>query len=340
MHSRFGWRAKRTRNRRDCSAELDELIANGRAIIAVNRNVGFFTTGYNWMIQIIPVLIMAPAYIAGQIEFGVITQSAGAFATAVAAFSLVVNQFQSLSALAAVIERLNSMVEAVDPAKARPSAIQVVESDAPLTYEGLTLSAPTNDGLLLEELSATVPFRARVLVTGTDPSAGNALFMATAGVWTAGEGRILRPRDILFLAQQPYLPPGSLRQVLTHAGREGELADERIVSGLHELNLDDVLSRAGGLDVEQNWETLISLREQQLLAFLRVLLASPQFVFADRAWATLTPNERRQLLIMLSKASIGYVCNCEADGCRDLYAMVLDCKEGGSWRWTAGGSAV
>ena len=194
---------------------LDELIANGGAIIAVNRNVGFFTTGYNWMIQIIPVLIMAPAYIAGQIEFGVITQSAGAFATAVAAFSLVVNQFQSLSALAAVMARLNSMAEAVDPARARPSAIQVIELEAPLTYESLTLSARTDDGLLLEKLSATVPFMSRVLVKGADPSAGNALFMATAGVWTAGEGRILRPRDILFLAQQPYLPPGSLRQVLT-----------------------------------------------------------------------------------------------------------------------------
>ncbi|HME84868.1 MAG TPA: SbmA/BacA-like family transporter, partial [Roseiarcus sp.] len=320
---------------------LDELVANGRAIIAVNRNVGFFTTGYNWMIQIIPALIMAPAYIGGKIEFGVITQSAGAFATAVAAFSLVVNQFQSLSALAAVMARLNSMAEAVDLAQARPSAIQVVESEAvPLTYESLTLSAQTNDDLLLEKLSATVPFRSRVLVKGADPSVGNALFMATAGVWTAGEGRILRPRDILFLAQKPYLPPGSLRQVLTHPGRESELTDERIVSGLHELNLDHVLNRAGGLDVEQNWETLISLREQQLLAFLGVLLAAPQFVFSDRAWATLTSNERRQLLSMLSKASIGYICNCEADDCRDLYDTVLDCKEGGGWTWTAGGSAV
>ena len=116
---------------------LDELIANGGAIIAVNRNVSFFTTGYNWMIQIIPVLIMAPAYIAGRIEFGVITQSAGAFATAVAAFSLVVNQFQSLSALAAVMARLNSMAEAVDPARARPSAIQVVELEGTLAYESL-----------------------------------------------------------------------------------------------------------------------------------------------------------------------------------------------------------
>ena len=319
---------------------LDELIANGRATIAVNRKVGFFTTGYNWMIQIIPVLIMAPAYIAGKIEFGVITQSAGAFATSVAAFSLVVTQFQSLSALAAVMAELNSMAEAVDPAQARSSAIQVVELEAPLTYESLTLSARIDDGLLLEKLSVTVPFRSRVLVKGADPSAGNALFMATAGVWAAGEGRILRPRDILFLAQQPYLPPGSLRQVLTYPGREGELADERIVSGLDELNLDHVLNRAGGLDVEQNWETLISLREQQLLAFLRVLLAAPQFVFADRAWATLTPNERRQLLSMLSKASIGYICNCEADDCRDLYDTVLDCKEGGGWTWTAGASTV
>jgi len=319
---------------------LDELIANGRAIIAVNRNVGFFTTGYNWMIQIIPVLIMVPAYIAGKIEFGVITQSAGAFATSVAAFSLVVTQFQSLSALAAVMARLNSMAEAVDPAQARPSAIRVVESEAPLTYESLTLSARTDDGLLLEKLSATVPFRSHVLVKGADPSVGNALFMATADVWTAGEGRILRPRDILFLAQKPYLPPGSLRQVLAHPGSESELTDERIVSGLHELNLDHVLNRAGGLDVEQNWETLISLREQQLLAFLGVLLAAPQFVFSDRAWATLTSNERRQLLGMLSKASIGYICNCEADDCRDLYDTVLDCKEGGGWTWTAGGSAV
>ena len=319
---------------------LDQLIANGRAIVAVNRNVGFFTTGYNWMIQIIPVLIMVPAYIAGKIEFGVITQSAGAFATSVAAFSLVVTQFQSLSALAAVMERLNGMAEALDRAQARPSAIQIVESEGPLTYESLTLSAQTNDGLLLEKLSATVPFRSRVLVNGVDPSAGNALFMATAGVWTAGEGRILRPRDILFSAQKPYLPPGSLRQVLTHPGREGELTDERIVSGLHELNLDHVLNRAGGLDVEQDWETLISLREQQLLAFLRVLLAAPQLVFANRAWATLTLTERRQLLSMLSKASIGYICNCEADGCRDLYDTVLDCKEGGGWTWAAGGSTV
>ena len=76
---------------------LDQLVENFRRITSVNRNVGFFSTGYNWIIQLIPILIIAPAFMRGEIEFGVITQSAMVFTTLVAAFSLVVTQFQSLS---------------------------------------------------------------------------------------------------------------------------------------------------------------------------------------------------------------------------------------------------
>ena len=93
---------------------LDDLVANFRRITSINRNVGFFTTGYNWLIQIIPALIIAPAFIEGKIEFGVITQSAVAFAALVAAFSLIVSQFQSLSSYAAVVARLSALVEALD----------------------------------------------------------------------------------------------------------------------------------------------------------------------------------------------------------------------------------
>jgi putative ATP-binding cassette transporter len=92
---------------------LSRLVANFRKITSINRSVGFFTTGYNWMIQIIPALIIAPAFIERKIEFGVITQSAVAFATLVAAFSLIVTQFQSLSSYAAVVARLSALVEAV-----------------------------------------------------------------------------------------------------------------------------------------------------------------------------------------------------------------------------------
>jgi putative ATP-binding cassette transporter len=116
----------------DLLGHLNELIANARSITSVNRRVGFFTTGYNWMIQIIPALIMAPAYFIGRVEFGVVTQSIGAFATSVAAFSLVVTQFQSLSALAAVIERLNALEDAVERARFATLSIETLGTTARL----------------------------------------------------------------------------------------------------------------------------------------------------------------------------------------------------------------
>ena len=103
---------------------LDELVDNYRRITSVNRNLGFFTTGYNYLIQIIPALIVAPLYINREVEFGVVTQSAMAFAQLLGAFSLVINQFQSISSFAAVTARLDALGEAVEHTTApdyRPS---------------------------------------------------------------------------------------------------------------------------------------------------------------------------------------------------------------------------
>ena len=75
---------------------------NLKRIIAVNRNLGFFTTGYNYLIQVIPILIVAPLFIRGQAEFGVISQSSMAFSHLIGAFSLIVTQFQQISSYAVV----------------------------------------------------------------------------------------------------------------------------------------------------------------------------------------------------------------------------------------------
>lgn len=90
---------------------IDNVVSNLRRIISVNRNLGFFTTGYNYMIQLIPVLIVAPLFISGKVEFGVIGQAAMAFATLLGAFSLVITQFQAISSYASVIARLSEFVE-------------------------------------------------------------------------------------------------------------------------------------------------------------------------------------------------------------------------------------
>jgi vitamin B12/bleomycin/antimicrobial peptide transport system ATP-binding/permease protein len=93
------------------TARIDSLVSNLRRIIAVNRNLNFFTTGYGYLIQLIPVVIVAPMFIERKVEFGVIGQSAMAFATLLGAFSLVITQFQAISSYASVIARLSEFVE-------------------------------------------------------------------------------------------------------------------------------------------------------------------------------------------------------------------------------------
>jgi putative ATP-binding cassette transporter len=91
---------------------IDALVGNLKEIIRLNRNLSFFTSGYNYMIQLIPILIVAPLFMRHGVEFGVIGQAGMAFATLLGAFSLVITQFQAISSYAAVVTRLGEFVDA------------------------------------------------------------------------------------------------------------------------------------------------------------------------------------------------------------------------------------
>jgi vitamin B12/bleomycin/antimicrobial peptide transport system ATP-binding/permease protein len=97
---------------------FNQVVHNFRAIIAVTRNVGFFTREFNYLIQIIPALVVAPLYIRNDVPFGAIAQAAMAFAQVVGAFSLIVTKFQEVSTFAAVVNRLSAMWDATEPSAA------------------------------------------------------------------------------------------------------------------------------------------------------------------------------------------------------------------------------
>jgi putative ATP-binding cassette transporter len=321
---------------------LDALVANSRRIISVNRNLGFFTTGYNYLIQIIPALVVAPLFLRGEVAFGVIPQSAMAFAHLMGAFSLIVTQFQSISSFAAVIARLGSLMEGMDRAKsASISAITVEdEADGRLAYEGLTLRAPPDDRVVVKDLSITIPVGTRVLILGADATAKVALFRATAGVWQHGEGRIIRPRPerVLFISEHPYLPPGTLREVLLRTGQEQVIKDEPILATLRTLDLEPILARTGGLDTEQDWDNILSLGEQQLIAFARILIAAPRFAFLDRASTALTTAQVAQILAMLTEHGITYINVDNSEEPMDGYDAILELRGDGGWTWQKAGA--
>lgn len=316
---------------------LNRLTDNFQRIIQVNRNLGFFTTGYNYLIQIIPALIVAPMFIRGETDFGVITQSAMAFGHLLGAFSLIIAQFQSISAYTAVIARLGAMAEAMDRAvEPHTPSIGYCTDCGRIAFEGVTLRSPRSGRYLVKDLTLTIPMGTCTLMRVPNESAKTALFRATAGIWDRGEGQIIRPEDddLLFLPERPYMPPGTLRDILLRSGTEHRFTNEGILSTLHALGLDAVVNRAGGLDVEQNWSDLLSLGEQQLLAFSRVLLAAPAFVFLDHPTRALSECQVDSLLKLLEERGITYLTLGDGDESDTGYDQRLDIAEDGSWTLT------
>jgi putative ATP-binding cassette transporter len=341
------------------AGRIDDLVGNFRRIIAVNRNLGFFTTGYNYMIQIIPALIVAPMFIQGYAPFGVITQSAMAFSQLLGAFSLIITQFQSISSFTAVVARLGSFADAIELAQSvgvssmtcehrtgpdcaiclpdlapvdGSMAIKVREDDEGVLYECLTLRGVSNGKVLLNDLTVTIDPGTRVLITGPNHAAKAALFRVTAGIWDVGEGWVVRPgpRNLMFLPERPYLPQGTMRSVLSICG---ELDKERLKTTLSAFNLEAILTRAGGLDSPQDWDLLLSLGEQQLLAYARMFQAAPRFAFLDRPTTTLADEQVDQLLQTLTESSITYITIGEPSGLYHLHDAVLEVAEDGTWRW-------
>ena len=317
---------------------LDDLTANMRRLIAVNRNLAFFTNGYNYLIQIIPALVVAPLFIRGEVEFGVITQSTMAFSVLLGALSLVVTQFQSISSFAAVIARLGSLADALEGVRLPAAApLDVREDEARVAYEQLTLRSSGNDHVLVRDLSVSVPHGTRALIVGPNDAAKVALFRATAGICENGSGRIVRPGldAILFLPERPYLPPGTLRDVLLPTGREGAIGDEQIATLLRGLDLEAVLERMGDLDVERDWDNALSLGEQQLLSVARVVLAAPRFVFLERPRATLGAAHADRVLSLLRERSITYLTLGDGGDRLDDHDFVLELADDGGWTWKA-----
>jgi putative ATP-binding cassette transporter len=324
---------------------LGDLVENFRRIITTTRNVNFFTTGYNWMIQIIPALIIAPLFIAGKVEFGVITQSAIAFTQLLGAFSLIITQFQSISSFSAVLARLSSLMDAIETEKAADSSSSTVHTDErQVAYSGVTLRSPHNERLLVRELTLTIPHGKHVLVCGPDDTARTALFRATAGLWHLSGGNVVRPRleHVLFVTERPYLPRGTFRELFMRPwaeeghpdGRNTEhdsLSETGILEALRTLEIDRIPTRFGGMDTQQTWESILTLTEQQLLVVARVLASRPQFAFLDKPSTTLGPDQVTAVLGLFKERAISYVTFEESVDNLEYYDSVLELEKTGYW---------
>jgi putative ATP-binding cassette transporter len=139
------------------------------------------------------------------------------------------------------------------------------------------------------------------------------------------------PDEILFLTERPYLPPGTLRQAVVRIGRERDLPDARILEVLRELGVDGALEKAEGLDVERDWDEVLSLGEQQMLSFARLALAAPRYAVLDRPETVLGVEAVARALDLLADQAITLVTFASEPALADRHHALIALAADGSW---------
>ena len=165
-----------------------------------------------------------------------------------------------------------------------------------LALRQVTLLTPNYQRTLITELSATINRGEGMVIVGHSGSGKSSVLRAIAGLWNAGTGHIIHPSstDMMFLPQRPYMVLGSLRSQLLYPNTDPNISESKLRQVLEEVNLKDLPERVGGFDAELDWANVLSLGEQQRLAFARLLLSARSYAILDEATSALDiTNERR-----------------------------------------------
>jgi putative ATP-binding cassette transporter len=277
------------------------IFATWWAYMKYNKRLTWLTSFYGQAAVIFPYIVAAPQYFAGQIGLGTLTQTADAFGQVQGSLSWFVDSYTQLAAWKAVVDRLTTFGEAMVAAKVadQQSRLNVRPQAKPeLTLEGVDLDLP--DGTpLLRNVNLAVRRGEAVVLRGPSGSGKTTLFRALAGLWPFGRGRIATPSEdsrVLFLPQKPYLPIGTLRQVVSYPQAEADFEEDAIVEALNACGLAHLVGR---LDESRNWALELSPGEQQRIAFARALLIRPSWLFMDEATSALDEALEERLYRLL-----------------------------------------
>lgn len=254
------------------------LIKNVWAMVFRTLKFNGFNLTISQIAVVFPFIIQAPRFLAGQIKLGDVMQTARAFGEVEEALSFFRMSYDNFAQYRAVLNRLTGFIEANDQARILPM-VKTQEQMAGLTLQGVTVQRP-DGGSLLQDLNFSLGAGESLLVKGASGSGKTTLLRTLAGLWPYAAGLVARPTgtQALFLSQKPYLPLGSLRTAVAYPL---ERADDTLVqAALRKVQLGHLLSR---LDEEADWSRILSLGEQQRLAFARVLINQPKIAFLDEA---------------------------------------------------------
>jgi putative ATP-binding cassette transporter len=279
------------------------VVRNWLLIMSKQKQLTFFTAGFNQVSIIFPYIVASPAYFAGAFQLGGLMQTASAFNRVESAFSFFINSYRTIAEWRAVVERLTGFQTSIAMGRAA-AEIEPVVSVTPGSAETVTLhnvKVALPKGAPLVEADALAIGRAeRVLVTGPSGSGKSTLFRVIAGVWPFGSGEVTTPREakLMVLPQRPYFPIGTLAAAVNYPSAPGTFTADQIREVLEAVGLPALTSR---VEEKAHWNRMLSLGEQQRLGIARAILHQPDYLFLDEATASLDEPAEAALYKLLEQ---------------------------------------
>jgi len=321
---------------------LGNAISNAQRLITWEALIGVIQSSYNDFSNFLPWLVIAPLYFARQVDFGVFGQAGIAFSQVLASVSFLVNNIDRLAAFSASIQRLESFQSEVESLALRPALAAPpgqrqqgrAASAGAIRLSHVQLTPPGSDRPLIGDLSFCLEQGERLLVMGPSGCGKTSLLRLGSGLWPLSSGQGQRPPvgELMFIPQKPYMLLGSLREQLCYPQDPVAFSDDQLRHVLEEVLLPDLLWRYPDLEIRQDWPRLLSLGEQQRLAFARLLLCSPRFVVLDEATSALDGAAEQLLYAQLLRRRMGLISVGHRPSLRLYHDRLLELDGRGDWR--------
>jgi putative ATP-binding cassette transporter len=331
---------------------LGGAIRNYNRLIVWEALISVIQRSYDYFSRFLPWLVIAPIYFAKQVDFGVFGQASIAFSQVLFSVSYIVNNIDRLAAFSASISRLEGFqgkVEAIGgemaaldaealaagpQQAAEPQRAGEAAGMASIRVSHVDLVPPRSQRVLIRDLSLSVGPGERLLVVGPSGCGKTSFLRLVSGLWPPVRGQVERPPvgELMFIPQKPYMLLGSLREQLCYPQATDRFSDDQLRHVLEEVRLPDLVQRYPDLDIKQDWPRLLSLGEQQRLAFARLLLNSPRFVVLDEATSALDVATERVLYELVAQRDMALVSVGHRPTLVDHHDTVLELDGSGGWR--------
>ena len=270
--------------------EKSRLYKQFRAVINNMWDIVFRAlkfSGFNLVVSqisvVFPLLIQVGRYFEKQIKLGDLMQTLQVFGKLHSNLSFFRNTYDSFAEYKATLDRLTGFHYSVEAAQ-KQSKTDITDHPTDVIFQHLSVKSPMGK-ILIKDLNLTLTQGNSLLIQGQSGVGKTTLLRTIAGLWSYAEGKIFCPQhNTLFLSQRPYLPQGNLLTALYYPDTTENVDLAKITRVLEQVQLAHLQDR---LEQEQDWSRILSLGEQQRLAFARLLLHKPKVAFLDEASASL-----------------------------------------------------